>query len=398
MKTNKFSVFACLLLCVAFLPSAFANHRTGTLALPEVLASSDLNEDGNLDIAVNVTGFDNVAILQGDGQGQFTLKGHVASDTLPKGLAIGDMDRDGHLDLVQCNNWGYNVVLHLGDGLGGFGEHDVVVNAEGGPNRVIVADFNKDRKLDMAVAGPDEGVILIYLGDGKGGFAFPPEEIGGLHNDREIITADFDGDGNLDIAATTSSDIKVFLGDGTGSFALRATLSESKDAASLGAVDLNNDGKLDLVVGGTGPGSKVRNYISTYLGDGTGSFVFKQTLSVIRGDARGELAVADFNEDGNADVAFPLDDVLLYFGDGSGNLVEETPLIAGDQAHSVVAADFNNDGHQDLANTNRGDGSVSIFLGNGGGGFNLSATVSVLCSTCLETNETNSPTPRGGRP
>ncbi|MGI8957489.1 MAG: FG-GAP repeat domain-containing protein [Chthoniobacterales bacterium] len=383
MKINQFSTFACLLLCGAFLPSAFANHRTGTLILPEVLAAGDLNGDGNLDIAVNATGFDNVAIFLGDGHGQFTLIGHVASDTLPKGLAIGDMNRDGHLDLVQCNNWGYNAVVHLGDGLGGFGERDVVVNAEGGPNRVVLADFNNDRNLDMAVAGPDEGVILIYLGDGKGGFALPAEEIGGLKNNRELIAADFNGDGKVDIATATAPNVQVFLGDGTGSFALSAVLN-SVDAANLGASDLNKDGKLDLVVGGTGPGSKTKNYISTYLGDGTGSFVLKQTVNLGKGDVRGELAVADFNEDGNPDVAFPLVNVLIYSGDGTGNLVAAPPLKAGDQPHSVVAADFNNDGHQDLADTNRGVGTVSVFLGDGRGKFTLSTTVSVLCPTCLE--------------
>jgi hypothetical protein len=70
------------------------------------MVAGDLNEDGNLDIAVNASGFDVVALLLGDGQGQFTLSGHVASDTLPKGLAIGDMNRDGHLDLVQCKRLG----------------------------------------------------------------------------------------------------------------------------------------------------------------------------------------------------------------------------------------------------------------------------------------------------
>ena len=59
------------------------------MALPEILVAGDLNEDGKVDLAVNVTGFDNIAILTGDGLGGFTLKGHVATDTLPKGLAAG---------------------------------------------------------------------------------------------------------------------------------------------------------------------------------------------------------------------------------------------------------------------------------------------------------------------
>ena len=383
MKTKHYSALACLLICSALLPSAFANHRTGTLILPEVVATGDFNGDGNLDLAVNATGFDNVAIFLGDGLGGFSLIGHVASDTLPKGLAVGDVDRDGRLDLVQCNNWGYNVVVHLGDGLGGFSEHDTVVNGEGGPNRVVLADFNNDGILDMAVAGPDEGVVQIYLGDGKGGFHLPAEEIEDVLHDREVITADFNADGNIDLAVAATASVKVFLGDGTGSFSLSAVL-DSKDAAALGAADLNNDGKLDLVAGGTGPESKIKNYITTYLGDGTGSFVLKQTFQLMNGDVRGELAVADFNEDGKLDVVFPMVNLLIYFGDGTGNLVAQPQLVAGDQPHTVVAADFNEDGHQDLANSNRGEGTLSVFLGDGHGNFTLSSFYSVLCPTCLE--------------
>jgi hypothetical protein len=385
MKQIHFSALAWFLLCVAFLPSTFGNHRTGTLVLPEVLVAGDFNGDGNQDIAVNATGFDNTAILIGDGQGQFTNIGHVASDTLPKGLAVGDMNRDGHLDLVQCNNWGYDAVLHLGDGLGGFGERDAVVNGEGGPNRVVVADFNNDRLLDIAVAGPDEGVILIYFGDGKGGFTLPPEEIEGIQNDHEVIAADFNGDRNMDIATVTKNDAEVFLGDGTGSFLSSARLTSEPLPANLASADLNNDGKLDLLVGGAGPGAPAENFISTFLGDGAGGFIPKQTIILSSfGDVRGEMAVGDFDEDGNPDVAFPHDNILLFLGDGTGNLVERTPVVVGDQPHTVVTVDFNKDGHLDLANSNRGDGTVSVLLGDGKGGFTLSETVSVLCDTCLE--------------
>jgi hypothetical protein len=384
MKKLQFSALACLLLCAAFLPSAIANHRTGTLVLPEVLVSADLNGDGNLDLAVNATGFDNTAIMVGDGTGQFTLTGHVASDTLPKGLAVGDMNHDGHIDVVQCNNWGYDAIIHFGDGLGGFGERDTVVNGEGGPSRVVVADFNNDGALDIAVNGPDEGVILIYLGNGKGGLTVPPKEIEGLHHDNEIITADFNADGNVDIATVTTGSVQIFLGDGTGSFALSAVVDVDPFPANLASADLNNDGKLDLLVGGAGPGSPAQNYISTFLGDGAGGFVFKQTIALDSfGDVRGEMAVGDFNEDGKADMAFPLDKVLVFLGDGTGNLVAGPSLTAGDQPHTIVTADFNKDGHLDLANSNRGDGTVTVFVGDGRGQFTLSATVPVLCPTCF---------------
>ena len=47
---KKLHYFACLVLSAAFALPAFGNHRTGTLALPELLVAGDLNELVNAEI------------------------------------------------------------------------------------------------------------------------------------------------------------------------------------------------------------------------------------------------------------------------------------------------------------------------------------------------------------
>ena len=188
MKTTRFSLLVCFAVCASFLTSAYANHRTGTLALPEEMVTGDFNQDGNVDLAVNVTGFDNIALFIGDGAGGLNLIGHIATNTLPKGLATADINRDGHLDLLEANTWGYTGLVYSGDGKGAFNVLKEV-KGDGEPTRLVVRDFNNDRRLDLALNAPDEGKILIFFGDGKGNFALPALELEDLSTNSAIASA-----------------------------------------------------------------------------------------------------------------------------------------------------------------------------------------------------------------
>jgi hypothetical protein len=75
------------------------------------LQLGDVDGDGNLDVAIGLTGgysyygfggTPRVAILLGDGQGSFSSAAEVAltESTQPSGLALGDVDGDGDLDVV----------------------------------------------------------------------------------------------------------------------------------------------------------------------------------------------------------------------------------------------------------------------------------------------------------
>jgi FG-GAP-like repeat len=346
-----------------------------------------------LDLAVDVTGFDVVAIFLGDGKGGFTLQGHYRLDTLPKGLAAGDMNGDGIPDLVSCTKWGYTMQLLLGDGLGGF-DSALTLKGDGGPTRLLLRDFNHDGNLDIAVNAPDEGKIILYFGDGKGNFTIPATEIVGYPKNGDLDAGDFNGDNKLDLVTltskslTTSAHAAVLLGDGKGNFTQSAFVSVPRAPSSVKVADLNRDGKLDFVVAGAEPGNTNGNFIATYLGDGAGHFTLKQRISLGAGSLKGDIAIGDFNEDGIPDVAFPVTStgnpptqgttVLIFFGDGYGNLIQGPTITVGKEPHSVATADFNKDGHLDLAVTNRTDGTVSIFLGDGKGNFTLAETLSVI--------------------
>ncbi|MBZ5538617.1 MAG: VCBS repeat-containing protein [Acidobacteriia bacterium] len=95
------------------------------------------------------------------------------------------------------------------------------------------------------------------------------------------------------------------------------------------------------------------------------------------------VAVADFNRDGKADLAVAnnrSDDVSILYGIGDGTFQTPVNFAVGSGPRSIAIEDFNGDGIADLAVANAGiafgggepgsvNGSVSILLGNGKGGF-----------------------------
>lgn len=394
MKHKKLAITLCLALSAATFSTAFGNHLTGTLISPELLVAADLNEDGNMDLVVNDTGFDHIAVLYGDGQGGFTLGGHFPTDNLPKGLQVGDVNRDGHLDVVTCNNWGYDETVFLGDGLGAFhvASPPTEVDGDGEPVRMILKDFNNDGKLDIVSNAPDDFKMLLFFGDGRGNFPAPEIEIEDVGHSFAMQAADINKDGNMDIVTVCPvaghSTCNVMLGDGAGGFTqLKFSVQDVPSSVQIG--DINNDGKLDLVIAGTLPESGFQNYIQTWLGNGRGGFTLQQTINMGRGNLKGDICLGDFNEDGILDLCFPKTGnqdgqftrstiMFVFIGDGAGNFTETQTLNVGGEPHTVICADFNHDGHLDLANTNRADGTVTLELGDGHGNFTTSSTTSVL--------------------
>jgi hypothetical protein len=134
----------------------------------------------------------------------------------------------------------------------------------------------------------------------------------------------------------------------------------AEQSGSLVVADFNNDGELDVAGIGTGTLGTV---ISVYLGDGNGVITWAHN-SLIRKDSGlfVTAATADFDGDGIADIGVTVGDgIAIAHGKGTGYFQPAYFYPTG-AAGGLVAGDLDGDGTPDVAMTTEGQDSVVVFL------------------------------------
>lgn len=175
------------------------------------------------------------------------------------------------------------------------------------------------------------------------------------------------------ISLATFASSRVFA----QSYAGFVALPPAEDFGSwrdLAVADFDHDGDLDCVTLRNTPG---QGWFTIFRNNSRGVLVRQQDTAL--GGIVNEVALGDFNNDGNQDLAIPLEgtsNVAVVNSNSNGTFQTIRYFNTGvSSPDSIALADFNADGFLDIAVAGRDADRVGVLLGNGTG-FSLASTFS----------------------
>ena len=310
----------------------FATNTTDQITVPNWYSSPDYRIE-QLSFA-NGTVWDQADLYNKGNELSFAPKVDYATGLWPYSVTVGDFNYDGQPDLATANYKSNNVSVLLGNATNADFEDSTDYAVGLMPISIIEGDFNNDGKFDLAAVNYGSNTVSILLRNPN----------------------------------NTGFDAKVDYPSGSGN---------SSGPLLVKKGDINNDGKLDLVILNLTPFYRSAGGefgISVLLGNADNNgFSIGYEFAVDSGTS--SVCVDDFNSDGKLDIAYAhswgnngMISVLSRNADNTG-FDTKVDYATGYRPISIIAGDFNNDGKLDLAVTNAiggyaSYGSVSILLNN----------------------------------
>lgn len=329
-------------------------------------------------------------------------------------IELADLDNDGKLDLGAVVTSGQEVIIYQNTGTPGpnAAANFTYVNTfyvtptylTHSPRQLRFADLNGDGKLDMIVPYLEQNFIAVYrntstpgkisfatevkIPTGAGGIA----EIADLNNDgkpeilttkgylinnstktnfsfsavyhaslnystvRSVQAVDFDQDGRTDILVSIGYGFSIFknVSSGIGQFSFEESIfypySQSNGQLKAIAADINNDGKVDVVM----YGNYMKNISISENNTQSGVISFAPAITITTDTETQDLAIADINGDSKPELIVAGNGHRIYPNQSTKSIAFGTALdlpnefIGAMNEASLAIGDINGDGKPDI--------------------------------------------------
>lgn len=364
---------------------------------PVALVAADFHNNGILDIAA-VNQLDNsvtILVNQSGSPGSFVEAANspislgASRATAPAhapAMASAVLTSSGFHDLLITDPTANDVKILFSNGDDTFKTPATVIPVGTLPSAIVTADFDGDGKQDFAVANFTDSTFSVFLGgvDASGNptfaqvagspFALPTNVSGPV----AMTVADFNADGKADLAivnqttvanpAIAQGNVVMLQGNGDGTFTQfpGSPITVGQNPVAIASGDLDGTASADLAIV-----NKTDNTVTVLLNNGDGTFVAGPNSPLTTATNPTGIALADFNQDGHADIAVTGGDtntVRVFFGVAAGlfTLGFEPPAgPSGSTPTAIISAALVSGGFPDVAITNDvtgAKGDVTVIL------------------------------------
>lgn len=292
----------------AFAP--VVNFTTGLN--PRACSVGDIDGDGKLDVIVSNFGDNTVSVFRNtstSGAISMAAKIDFATAVQPSVIAVTDLDLDGKLDLVvNTVNMEGTVSILRNTSSGGtisFSPRVDLMSLGGSIEEIRTADLNGDRLPEILVPNFGSAAITIFRNTcTPGTISFAPKiNITSAVNPNNLELADLDADGKMDLMVDyyLANYVSVYRNTSFGNtiaFTNPASYSIGSYTNAVISNDLDGDGKPDMAVAGSSGVSLFKNQSST-----PGTIVFDAVKEVPSFFLGGQMFAADFDGDSKPDIS-----------------------------------------------------------------------------------------------